>query len=253
MAMQRYFLEVMYKGTNYSGFQVQENAPTVQAEVEKAFAVLQRVPVTMTGSSRTDSKVHALQNFFHFDTDVALHPQFLYKINAILPGDIVIKNVYPVSNEAHCRFDAVSRTYQYHIYRSKNPLLEDRAYYFPYQIDMEQLQSAAAVLTEYKDFTSFSKRNTQVRTFLCNIQHSEWRKESNTLVFHVTANRFLRGMVRGLVGTMLQAGRGKISIAAFRNIIEAKDCTQVDFAVPGHGLFLTEVSYPKELLVPAAS
>lgn len=245
---QRYFIELMYKGTAYSGFQVQENAQTVQSEVEKAFFVLQKEQVTMTGSSRTDSNVHALQNFFHFDAETPIHTQFLYKINAILPRDIVIKNIYAVAPDAHCRFDALSRTYQYHIYRNKNPFLEDRSYFFPFSIDIEQMQVAAAVLKEYHDFTSFSKRNTQVKTFLCNILESEWREGyNNQFIFHVKANRFLRGMVRGLTGTMLQVGRGKLSIEEFRQIMEAKDCTQADFAVPGHGLFLANVEYPETM------
>jgi tRNA pseudouridine38-40 synthase len=247
MALQRYFLEVMYKGTAYSGFQVQENAPTVQAEVEKAFVVLQKEQVSMTGSSRTDSGVHALQNFFHFDAASDIHTQFLYKINAILPRDIVVRNIYAVGPEAHCRFDAVSRTYQYHVCRSKNPFLEDRSYFFPLTVDIKQMQTAAAVLKDYNDYTSFSKRNTQVKTFLCSILESEWQMSNGEFIFHVRANRFLRGMVRGLTGTMLQVGRGKISIDEFRQIIESKDCTQADFAVPGHGLFLTKVEYPKEL------
>jgi tRNA pseudouridine38-40 synthase len=248
MPLQRYFLEVMYKGTRYSGFQAQENTPdTVQEEVEKAFALLQRQKVMMTGSSRTDTHVHAFQNFFHFDFEEDIHPQFLYKINAILPGDIVVKNIYPVSSRAHCRFDAITRSYQYHIYQKKNPFLEDRGFYFPYTIDIEKMQEAAAILKEYNDFTSFSKRNTQVKTFLCNILETTWREEEKQIIYFVKANRFLRGMVRGLVGTMLQTGRGKITIAAFRNIIEARDCMRADFSVPGHGLFLQQVEYPSSL------
>ncbi len=246
--MQRYFLEVMYKGTHYSGFQVQENAPTVQAAVEKAFLVLQKQPVVLTGSSRTDSGVHARQNFFHFDFEPALHPQFLYKINAILPKDIVIKNLYCVPPEAHCRFDALGRSYRYYIYQHKNPFLEDRAYYFPFTIDLEKMREAAAVIKEYHDFTSFSKRNTQVKTFICTLLESEWQAENGTLVYSIKANRFLRGMVRGITGTMLQVGRGKLSIDDFRKVIEAKDCGKADFAVPGYGLFLEEVSYPPGLL-----
>ena len=242
--MQRYFLELMYKGSQYSGFQVQENAPTVQAAVEKAFAVLQRQPVVLTGSSRTDAGVHARQNFFHFDYEAPLHPQFQYKMNAILPRDIVLKQVYRVPANAHCRFDATSRSYRYYIYRDKNPFLEDRAYYFPYVIDVEKMQEAASVIMEYADFTSFSKRNTQAKTFICNIIESEWRQEDQLLVYGIKANRFLRGMVRGITGTMLQVGRGKLSIDGFRKVIEAKDCREADFAVPGHGLFLEEVEYP---------
>ncbi|HTL08248.1 MAG TPA: tRNA pseudouridine(38-40) synthase TruA [Chitinophagaceae bacterium] len=246
---QRYFLEIMYKGTAYSGFQIQKNAPnTVQQVVEEVFAVLQKQALTMTGSSRTDAGVHALQNFFHFDYDLPIHPQFRYKMNAILPKDIVVKNVYRVDDTAHCRFDALSRSYRYAIYASKDPFLADRSYYYPYTLNVDKMQEAAAVLMEYQDFTSFSKRNTQVKTFVCSITKSGWQQEGSELCYYVSANRFLRGMVRGLTGTMLQVGRDKLSIRQFRDIIEARDCRQADFSVPGHGLFLTAVAYPPALL-----
>ncbi|MFM7646200.1 MAG: tRNA pseudouridine(38-40) synthase TruA [Sphingomonadales bacterium] len=241
--MARYFLEVSYRGTNYSGFQSQENANTIQQEVEQAFRTLQRASVQLTSSSRTDAGVHALQNFFHFDFDAELHSQFIYKINAILPGDIVVKSLRAVDDDAHCRFDAISRTYEYFIYRGKDPFLQDRAWYFPYTINVEALQQAAQTLREYKDFTSFSKRNTQVKTFDCAIMECGWSQQQNCLVFRVRANRFLRGMVRALVATMLQVGRGSLTIDEFRAIIDAKDCTRASFAAPAHGLFLVEVSY----------
>jgi len=245
--MARYFLEVAYRGKNYSGFQSQENANTIQQEVEKAFRILQREPVSLTGSSRTDAGVHALQNFFHFDFEDILHPQFVYKINAILPGDIVVKSVRSVADDAHCRFDAISRTYEYFIYRGKDPFLEDRAWYFPYTIDQDALQHAARVIMEYHDFTSFSKRNTQVKTFDCSILESAWTQREEGLVYRVRANRFLRGMVRALVATMLQVGRGTLTIDQFRAIIDAKDCTRASFAAPSHGLFLVEVCYKDSL------
>lgn len=245
--MARYFLEVSYKGTAYSGFQTQENAITVQSEVERAVQVLERRPVKLTGSSRTDAGVHARQNFFHFDSAEGMHPQFIYKMNAILPPDIVIQGLYEVGAGAHARFDAMTREYKYFIYAQKDPFLADRAYFFPYRIDRGALQGAAAVLKEYTDFTSFSKRNTQVKTFLCRIDVSEWIEEGGCLVYHVVANRFLRGMVRALTATMLQVGRGKLDIAGFRAIIEAKDCTTASFAVPAHGLFLERVVFPYEL------
>ena len=241
--MPRYFLEVSYKGTAYSGFQSQENANTIQAEVETAFEILQKERLVMTGSSRTDAGVHALQNFFHFDYEGPVNPKFVYKINAILPADIVVKNIRQVSNEAHCRFDALSREYKYFIYQHKNPFLADRAYYFPFTLDMELMQQAAAILKEYSDFTSFSKRNTQVKTFQCSILESRWIEENGCLVYNVKANRFLRGMVRALTATMLKVGRGKISLDEFRQVIEAKDCTKASFAVPAHGLFLISVAY----------
>lgn len=246
--MPRYFLEVSYKGTAYSGFQSQQNANTVQAEIEKAIEVIQKKNILLTGSSRTDTGVHALQNFFHFDYEAEINPHFVYKLNAILPDDIVIKSLKPVPEDAHCRFDAISRQYNYHIYRDKDPFIKDRAFFFPYKLDMQKLHLAAGILKEYTDFTSFSKRNTQVKTFHCQIIESNWFLQDSCLVYNVKANRFLRGMVRALTATMLKVGRGKTSLDEFRAIIEAKDCTKASFAVPPHGLFLIQVGYPKELI-----
>lgn len=256
----RYFIEVAYRGTNYSGFQIQKNANTVQAEMEKALFVLLKQKISLTGSSRTDSGVHALQNFFHFDsvTNIELHAannsgdfridnnanKFLYNLNSILPEDIVCKNIIPLAQECHCRFDAVMRKYKYFIYRTKDPFLKDRAYYFPYKMDMEKLGEAATLIKGYTDFTSFSKKNTQVKTFECTIFESDWLFENNTLVYQVGANRFLRGMVRALTATMLKVGRSNLSINEFRNIIEARNFNKAFFAVPAHGLFLESVKYP---------
>jgi tRNA pseudouridine38-40 synthase len=244
--MPRYFLELAYKGANYSGFQTQKNANSIQAEVEKAFEVLHRQPVQLTGSSRTDAGVHALQNYFHFDFDGELHPQWQYKLNAILPPDIVVKGLKQVAPDAHSRFDAVGREYKYFIYRKKNPFLADRAYYFPYKLDKAAMQEAAGILKEYRDFTTFSKRNTQVKSFFCEIRESGWTEEGECWVYRVRADRFLRGMVRALTATMLKVGRGKMDLGEFRGIIEAKDCTRASFAVPPHGLFLVGVEYPGE-------
>ena len=245
--MQRYFLEVAYKGAAYKGFQKQPGAATIQLEVEKALQVLFQQPFELTGSSRTDSGVHALQNFFHFDTPITLEPKQLYNLNAILPEDIVAKNIIPVDAQAHCRFGATSREYTYYIYRVKNPFLKDRAYFYPYQLDIELLQETAQCLLKYTDFTSFSKRNTQVKTFDCTITAAKWSTTYDQVIFSITANRFLRGMVRGLVGTMLRVGRGVISVNDFKDIIESKDCSKADFSVPPQGLFLTAVNYPETL------
>lgn len=242
--MSRYFLEVAYKGGNYSGFQIQDNAHSIQEEVEKALAVFFRQRIALTGSSRTDAGVHALQNFFHFDYDGLIHDKNIYNINAILPGDIVVKGVMPVGRDAHCRFDAISREYRYYIYQEKDPFLDDRAYYFPYTLDREKLAAAAALVLQQHDFTAFAKRNTQVKTFLCTVQDSRWEVEKGCLVYHVKANRFLRGMVRGLVGTMLQVGRGKLSVSEFGEILQSKDNRHADFSAPGQGLFLFRVNYP---------
>ena len=253
--MHRYFLEISYKGSNYSGFQSQHNANTIQAEVEKALEILLKRKIILTGSSRTDAGVHALQNYFHFDDSMQFQTHnssgdwfpLQYKLNAILPGDIAVNKIHEVSLESHCRFDAVSRDYRYYIYQQKNPFLSDRAFYFPYKLDFEKMQQAAVVLKGYDDFTSFSKRNTQVKTFVCKIEESRWERKDNCLVYNVKSNRFLRGMVRALTATLLQVGRDKLTLDEFKAIIESKDCTKASFAVPAHGLFLISVQFPPDL------
>lgn len=240
----RYFLEVSYRGSHYSGFQSQKNANTIQTEVEKAFKVLLKEEIQLTGSSRTDAGVHALQNYFHFDTKSELSSQLLYNLNAILPGDIAARNLHKVKDEAHCRFDATAREYKYYIYQKKNPFLEDNAYYYPYTMDLELMQKAATIIKEYSDFTSFSKRNTQVKSFTCDVQESHWTIEGECFVYHVKANRFLRGMVRALVATMLKVGRNKTNLDNFRTIIESQDCTLADFSAPPNGLFLVRITFP---------
>lgn len=241
--MPRYFIEVSYKGSRYSGFQVQKNANSIQAEVEKCLGIFYKSTIDLTGSSRTDAGVHALQNYFHADYEGVIDSSNIYHLNAILPQDIVIKRIIPVNDKAHCRFDAVSRTYLYRLYSSKDPFMEDRAYYFPYRLDIGFLQHAAELIMHYSDFTTFSKRNTQVNNFNCTIYESSWVEEGNILSYRVSGNRFLRGMVRGLVGTMLRVGNGKITLEDFKNIIESRDCGRADFSVPAHGLFLEEVEY----------
>ena len=245
--MQRYFIQLSYKGTHYSGFQKQDNANSIQAEVERALKIFFRKDFELTCSSRTDAGVHALENYFHFDSDIPLFPGRGANgegLNAILPPDIVIKRIFEVAANAHSRFEVTSRTYKYTIYRHKDPFLEDRAYFFPFKLDPGLLQEAAVEISHHEDFTSFSKRNTQVKNFNCKVTESRWTEENNCLVYQVTANRFLRGMVRGFVGTMLQVGTGKISLAQFRSIIKAKDCTMADFSVPPQGLFLATVTFP---------
>lgn len=246
--MPRYFLEVAYKGTHYSGFQIQKNAPTIQDEIEKSWKVFFKRDVSLTGSSRTDAGVHALQNYFHFDWEEDLDDRFLYNLNAILPGDIVIKNIHLVAPKAHCRFDAISREYSYYIYTRKDPFLVDTAYFFPYKLDIDSLNKAAALIKENTDFTSFSKRNTQVKTFQCTIILSEWVIENDMLVYHIKGNRFLRGMVRALTATMLKVGRQNITLDELHNIIMAKDCTLASFSAPPHGLFLKGVEYPNGMI-----
>ena len=244
--MARYFLEVAYKGTVYSGFQIQENANTIQAEVEKAFQTLQRQPVQLTGSSRTDAGVHALQNFFHFDFEDDVHPEAVYKLNAILPGDIVVKNIYAMPAEAHCRFDAVGREYVYKIHRFKNPFLKDSSLYYPYKLNWNALQEGAFFLQQQTDFSAFSKTNTQVKTFNCIIKKSVWRSDGEEMFYEIEANRFLRGMVRLITATLLKLGREKITLADFSDMFNQKQ--KAVFAVPAHGLFLQRVIYPLNFL-----
>ncbi len=254
--MPRYFIEVSYNGRRYSGFQVQQNAITIQSEVEKALSVCFRQPFELTGASRTDAGVHALQNFFHFDTaeellyktkdiakDFAGLERSLYSINSILPWDIVIKNIKSVDQNAHARFDALQREYKYQIYQHKNPFYNDTAYFYPYTISLNKLQQAALLILNNVDFTSFSKRNTQVNNFLCNIYKSEWCIENDLLTYNIAGNRFLRGMVRGLVATMLKVGTGKITLESLLDIIKSKDCSMADFSVPPQGLFLMGIQY----------
>ncbi len=242
--MYRYFIEVAYMGTNYSGFQVQDNAVTIQSELEKALSIIFKQPFLLTGSSRTDAGVHALQNFFHFDIAIEIEQEKIYNINAVLPLSIAVQNLYKVAPTAHCRFNAISREYKYCIYQNKNPFLIDRAWHFPFAVDENLLQQAAALVLQHTNFTSFSKRSTQVKHFNCNIAVSEWLQENGCLVYNVKGNRFLRGMVKGLVSTMLKVGRKLITLQDFENIILAQDCTKADFSAPSHGLFLVEVGYP---------
>ncbi|MGG9971327.1 tRNA pseudouridine(38-40) synthase TruA [Ferruginibacter sp. SUN002] len=245
--MPRYFIEVAYKGTNYAGFQIQQNANSIQAEIEKALKIFYRQEFKLTGSSRTDAGVHALQNFFHVDTNFFSEHEAInnniYNLNAILPDDIVIKKMYQVADNAHCRFDALSREYKYYTYQNKDPFIADSSFYYPYRLDLEKLQQAATVLLDYNDFTTFSKKNTQVKTFICELIKSQWMFDEDQFCYNVIGNRFLRGMVRGLVGTMLNVGTNKLSVDGFRKIIEAKDCTLADFSVPAHALFLVNVKY----------
>lgn len=249
----RYFLELSYEGTNYSGFQIQDGQATIQSELTKALETLFRTSFELTGSSRTDSGVHALQNYFHLDTDLVLMAKHQYNLNAILPKDIALTGIYRVENEAHCRFDAISRSYKYVIYKQKDPFMVNRGWLNPFPLNLDLLDRMAEVLKEYEDFSSFSKRNTQVKTFICSIGTSYWeRSENGTMIYHITANRFLRGMIRGIVGTMVRIARMDLSMqegeAMFRGVIEAKDCTQADFSTPAKGLFLETVMYPEGLL-----
>ncbi|MBS1772133.1 MAG: tRNA pseudouridine synthase A [Bacteroidetes bacterium] len=248
--MARFFLEVMYDGTAFHGSQVQGDIPTVQLAVNKALSTLLRTPVETFGASRTDEGVHALCSYYHFDTEEALHPAFQYKMNAILPETIGLKSVHQCVNPfMNARFDAISRQYRYRIYHKKNPFLHNKALYYPFRIDKGILNETAEIIKGYIDFESFCKRNSQAHTFNCTIMLSYWKDTDEELQYIVEANRFLRGMVRGLVATQLQVARGNMSISEFKQVIEAKDCTKAFFDVAGHGLYLEKINYPEGSLI----
>lgn len=246
----RYFLEVSYDGTAFHGSQIQGDSATVQGTLNKALSMLLRRDVETFGASRTDEGVHALGNFYHFDDEADDMPQLKYKLNAILPYSMAIKDVYTSTKDnANARFDATSRRYRYRIYTRKNPFLHQRALYYPFGIDRTVLHNTAKALFDYTNFETFSKRNTQSFTFNCTIFQSYWEEVNDELHYVVEANRFLRGMVRGLVGTQLQVARGRSTVANFHKNIQAQDCTLADFSVAGHGLYLESVNYPEGFLL----
>ncbi|MFY7899183.1 MAG: tRNA pseudouridine(38-40) synthase TruA [Chitinophagaceae bacterium] len=245
--MQRYFLEVSYKGTRYSGFQVQNNAVTIQSKVQEALQIFYKSPFQLTCSSRTDAGVHALQNFFHLDTDLTLINEHCYNLNALLPSDIVIKQLIAVNNDLHARFSADFREYKYYITNQKNPFCVETAWYYPYSLDIDLLNQAAIILLQHNDFQSFSKKHTQVNNYRCTLFESKWIYENSQLTYIVKGNRFLRGMVRALVGTMLLVGRKSISLDEFESIILQKNCNKANFSTPANGLFLVQVHYPSIL------
>lgn len=247
-SMPRYFIEVSYVGTSFGGFQIQSNQQTVQGELENALVTLYRQPISLTGASRTDAGVHAYQNFLHFDTDLVIESKHIYNLNAILPNSVVVQGIYKVPPEAHSRFDAVKRAYTYQIHRVKSPFLEGRSWYYPFTLDAELLQMAANTLLNHTDFESFSKKNTNVASFECQITKAIWFQTEDKLEFQIESNRFLRGMIRGLVGTMLQVGREHITLMQWDEIINSKDEQRVDFSTPAYGLYLSAINYPSFLI-----
>lgn len=242
-----YFLSVSYVGTVFHGSQIQGKTPTVQLALNEALSVLLRKPIATFGASRTDEGVHARQNFYHFSWPIPLENDFLYRLNALLPFEISVnKLLLPARQEsANARFDALSREYCYRLYKEKSPFLLKRAFFYPYKINQEVLETTAALLLGTHDFTSFSKRKTQSKTFVCTIEKAEWHFSESEFYFEVRANRFLRGMVRALVTTQLQVARNKMSLDFFGGLFEKKDCRLADFSAPGYGLYLEKINYPE--------
>jgi tRNA pseudouridine38-40 synthase len=245
--MNRYFLEVAYDGFNFSGFQIQNNAITIQSSIEDAFLILLKKKIKLTGSSRTDAQVNAYQNFFHFDFEEIINEKIIYNLNAIIPSEIVIKSIQQVSFDAHARFSAISRTYEYFITEFKNPFLQNKAYYFPYKLSLEKLNEAATYLATQHNFINFSKTNTEVNNFNCTIVKSNWRRENNVIIYTVEANRFLRGMVKALVGTTLLYAKEKITLVEFQSLFNENATIRANFSPPGYALFLKHVKYPNNI------
>ena len=242
--VQRYFLEIKFRGTNYHGWQIQENAHSVQQEVNGALKTLLKLETLTTGCGRTDTGVHATQFYLHFDTDkIENENQFVYKLNAVLPWDIAAIRIIQVHPDAHARFDATSRTYEYKIVQTKEPFLKEFAHFEPVDFDLELMNEAANELFNYEDFKSFSKGESEFGT-LCKISEAEWRKRNELIDFRISANRFLRNMVRAIVGTLLEVGKKRITIEEFKKIIGSGERAEAGASVPGYGLYLKKVKYP---------
>jgi len=243
----RYFIELAYNGTPFCGWQIQDNAITVQSTLEEAFSRIMREPIALTGAGRTDTGVHAKKYIAHFDTFQELSEKdcqdLCRKLNSYLRESIVIFKIYKVANDLHARFSAVSRTYQYFISLEKNPFTTDFSYELHGDLDVNRMNEACKILYKYTDFSCFSKAHTQTKTNFCTIQKAIWKREKNTLIFTIQANRFLRNMVRSIVGTMIEIGQHKISLDDFRQIIESKNRSEAGLSVPAKGLFLVDVNY----------
>lgn len=248
--MQRYFVQLSYKGTNYHGWQVQPNALTVQELVEKAFSTVLREKIAVTGAGRTDTGVHASFFIFHFDSqDHEIDTEKLvYRLNGYLPPDIALQRIWKVPDDAHARFSAISRTYKYFIHSKKDPFKTDLSYFYTGTLDIDKMNAGAGILKDYRDFTSFSRLHTDVKTNLCRILYAQWEKEDDNLIFTIEADRFLRNMVRAITGTLLQIGRGMLSVEEFRGIIEAGDRSVAGDSAPARGLFLSEIKYPESIM-----
>jgi tRNA pseudouridine38-40 synthase len=243
----RYFIKLSYKGTHYHGWQYQPNAMSVQEELEKAFSLILREEIAITGAGRTDTGVHAKNYIAHFETEkslaVAQLKELIYKLNSYLSKDIAIHDIYKVDDRMHARFDAKERTYQYNITTTKNPFTTESAWYVHGNLDVDKMNLACEILKEYSDFGSFAKLHSDNKTNICDLMEARWEFKDELLVFTIKADRFLRNMVRAIVGTMVDIGQGKTSLDELRNIIESKDRNQAGRSVPGHGLFLVEIKY----------
>jgi len=246
---QRYFIKLAYKGTNYHGWQVQPNAITVQHIFNQALSTVLREDIHAMGAGRTDTGVHASCFWAHFDVQ---HPiedpeKIRFRLNRYLPDDIAVYGIFPVHEKAHARFDALSRTYNYQITRIKDPFRREFAYFVFWELDMDRMNKACQLLKEYKDFSSFSKAQTQTKTNLCDIYKAHWKRDGHLLIFTIQANRFLRNMVRAIVGTMIEIGQGRLRPDDLHSIIQSKNRSEAGYSVPANGLYLAQINYPEAL------
>ncbi len=245
----RYFIELSYKGTNYHGWQVQPNAVSIQELLNKALTTIFRTSINVVGAGRTDTGVHAEQLFAHVDFDKAIKTEKIsYKLNSLLPNDIVVEKIIKTTENAHARFDATSRSYEYRIFLGRNPfLIETTLQFNNKKLNVVKMNEAAKFLITYTNFQCFSKSNSNVKTYTCVVRRAEWIQKDKMLIFYITADRFLRNMVRAIVGTLIEVGEGKITIEDFKEIIESKNRCKAGTSVPAQGLFLTQVIYPKTI------
>lgn len=243
--MARYFIHLSYDGTNYHGWQVQPNGSSVQAELQRALSTLLRQPIEIVGAGRTDAGVHARKMVAHFDVEELLDlKQTAYRMNRILPRDIAVEKIEKVGDDMHARFSATSRTYHYYIHTHKDPFCRAYSCETHYDLDFDAMNEAARFLLTQDDFASFCKTGADVKTTKCHVTHAQWHQTSpTTWYFEITANRFLRNMVRAVVGTLIDVGRHRIDLEDFKQIVENKTRTAAGESMPGHALFLEDVSY----------
>lgn len=243
----RYFLELEYFGKAYHGWQRQPTAITVQEVVENSLRTLLQEEIEVVGAGRTDAGVHARQIFAHFDSEADLSIDFIFRINSLLPKDIAAKDLFEVDPEAHARFNAVSRSYEYHLTTRKNVFMTDAAHLVHKDLDVNKMNEAAQILLKYTNFKCFSRSRTDVHTYNCKIERAQWEQKEDMLIFHITADRFLRNMVRAIVGTLLDIGLCNMDVQEMHRIIQSEDRSKAGASVPAHGLYLTRILYPQSI------
>ena len=246
----RYFIELSYFGKAYHGWQNQPDSISVQEVLESNLSRVLRKKIDIVGAGRTDAGVHAKQMFAHFDFEGDLDEALLkYKLNSMLPKDIAIATIFEVMDNAHARFDAVSRSYEYHVVQEKDAFSKDFAWFLKHDLNVDKMNEAAAILKEYSDFKSFSKSRTDVKTYNCRIDEAHWEIKDNKLIFHITADRFLRNMVRAVVGTLIEIGQDKYPVSHMHEVIQIRDRGKAGTSVPAHALYLTRVIYPENIRI----